>query len=33
MALAGIFVSATLGLGIVWLGLPLFIIDLCVRAR
>ncbi|HEX4783570.1 MAG TPA: hypothetical protein VH350_04470 [Candidatus Sulfotelmatobacter sp.] len=33
MALAGVFISATLGIGIIWLGLPLLIIDLCVRAR
>ncbi|HLV86446.1 MAG TPA: hypothetical protein VKV39_05670 [Candidatus Sulfotelmatobacter sp.] len=33
MALIGVFVSFTLGIGIVLLGLPLAIIDLCVRAR
>jgi hypothetical protein len=33
MALIGVFVSFTLGIGIVWLGIPLAIIDLCVRAR
>lgn len=33
MALAGIFVSFTLGIGIVWLGLPIAILQLCVRAR
>jgi hypothetical protein len=33
MALAGIFIAFTLGIGIIWLGLPLAIIDLCVRAR
>lgn len=33
MALAGVFIGATLGIGIIWLGLPLLILDLCVRAR
>jgi len=33
MALIGVFVSFTLGIGIVLLGIPLTIIDLCVRAR
>ena len=33
MALIGVFVSFTLGIGIVWLGIPLAIIGLCVRAR
>jgi hypothetical protein len=33
MALIGVFVSLTLGIGIVLLGIPLTIIDLCVRAR
>ncbi len=33
MALAGLFVSFTLGVGIVWLGLPLFMIQLCLRTR
>ena len=33
MALIGVFVSFTLGIGIVLLGMPLAIIDLCVRAR
>lgn len=33
MALIGVFVSFTLGIGIVLLGIPLAIIDLCVRAR
>ena len=33
MALIGVFVSFTLGIGIVWLGIPIAIIDLCVRAR
>lgn len=33
MALLGVFVSLTLGFGVVWLALPLFILDLCVRTR
>jgi hypothetical protein len=33
MALLGVFVSLTLGFSAVWLALPLFIIDLCVRTR
>lgn len=33
MALSGIFISFTLGAGIVWLCLPLFIIQMCTRAR
>jgi hypothetical protein len=33
MALLGVFVSATLGMGLIWLTVPLFILHLCVRAR
>ena len=33
MALIGVFMSITLGIGIIWLGLPLLIISLCVRTR
>jgi hypothetical protein len=33
MALLGIFVSLTLGFSVIWLALPLFILDLCVRTR
>ncbi len=33
MALIGVFVSFTLGIGIIWLGIPIAIIELCVRAR
>ena len=33
MALAGLFISFTLGVGIVWLGLPLFMIQMCLRTR
>jgi hypothetical protein len=33
MALLGVFVSLTLGFSVLWLALPLFILDLCVRTR
>jgi len=33
MALLGVFVSLTLGVGILWLGVPLLVIELCVRTR
>lgn len=33
MSQAGFFISLTLGIGIVWLVVPLFIIQMCVRAR
>lgn len=33
MALAGMFMSLTLGAGIVWLCIPLFILQMCIRAR
>jgi hypothetical protein len=33
MALAGLFISFTLGAGIIWLCLPLFILQQCLRAR
>jgi hypothetical protein len=33
MALLGIFVSITLGFSVIWLALPLFIVDLCMRTR
>ncbi len=33
MALMGVFVSFTLGVGILWLTVPLVILKLCVRAR
>lgn len=33
MALAGLFISFTLGAGIVWLCLPVFIIEMCLRVR
>jgi hypothetical protein len=33
VALAGVIVSFTLGIGMVWMGLPLFILRLCARVR
>jgi hypothetical protein len=33
MALAGLFLSFTLGVGIVWLCVPLFLIQMCLRIR
>lgn len=33
MALLGVIVSVTLGMGMVWLALPPFFLDLCWRAR
>lgn len=33
VALVGLFVSATLGLGIFWFVLPIYIIRMCVRAH
>jgi hypothetical protein len=33
MALLGVFVSLTLGFSVIWLALPLFILQLCVRTR
>jgi hypothetical protein len=33
LALLGVFISITLGIGIVWFGLPLLILSLCVRTR
>ncbi|MBV9760026.1 MAG: hypothetical protein JO340_05635 [Acidobacteriaceae bacterium] len=33
MALLGVFVSFTLGIGLIWLTIPLLILKLCVRAR
>jgi hypothetical protein len=33
MALLGVFISITLGVGIIWLGIPLAILSLCVRTR
>ena len=33
MALGGIFVSATFVIGIIWAGLPLIFLDICMKAR
>lgn len=33
MALLGVFVSFTLGFGLIWLTIPLLILNLCVRVR
>jgi len=33
LSLAGVFISCTLGAGIIWLGMPLFILEMCVRTR
>ena len=33
IALAGIFFSFTLGIGMVWMALPLFILRMCARIR
>ncbi len=33
MALLGVLIAATVGVGIIWLGIPLMIISLCVRTR
>lgn len=33
MSQAGFFISLTLGIGMVWLSLPLFLIEMCARTR
>jgi divalent metal cation (Fe/Co/Zn/Cd) transporter len=33
MALLGVFVSLTLGMGVIWLSIPPLIIQLCLRAK
>ena len=33
MALVGVFVSISLGLGIIWFAIPIYILGICVRAR
>jgi hypothetical protein len=33
MALIGVIVTATLGMGILWLAIPPFFLDICWRAR
>ena len=33
MALLGVFISVILGIGVMWMALPLALVDLCVRTR
>lgn len=33
MSLSGLFISVTLGIGFLWMCLPLFILQMCARAR
>jgi hypothetical protein len=33
LSLAGLYISFTLGAGMVWLGIPLFLLEICVRTR
>lgn len=33
MAMVGVLLTITIGMGIIWLGIPLMIISLCVRTR
>lgn len=33
MALVGVFISVSLGLGIIWFAIPIYILGICVRAR
>jgi hypothetical protein len=33
MSLCGLFISVTLGFGFLWLSLPLFMLQMCTRAR
>lgn len=33
MALLGVYVSFTLGFGMLWLGLPVFLLQMCLRTR
>jgi H+/Cl- antiporter ClcA len=33
MALLGVFISITLGMGVLWLAIPPFVIQLCLRAK
>ncbi len=33
MALVGVFISISLGLGILWFAIPIYILGICVRAR
>lgn len=33
MALVGVFISASLGVGIIWFAIPIYILGVCVRGR
>ena len=33
MALVGVFISVSLGIGIIWFSIPIYILGICVRAR
>jgi hypothetical protein len=33
MSLSGLFISVTLGFGFLWMCLPLFLLQMCARAR
>lgn len=33
MALVGVFISVSLGIGIIWFAIPIYILGICVRAR
>jgi hypothetical protein len=33
MALVGVFISVSLGIGILWFSIPIYILGICVRAR
>jgi len=33
VALLGVYISLTLGVGMIWMGIPLFILRLCARVR
>lgn len=33
MALVGVFISVSLGVGIIWFSIPIYILGICVRAR
>lgn len=33
IALLGVYISVTLGVGMIWMGIPLFILRLCARVR
>jgi hypothetical protein len=33
MALVGVFISVSLGIGIIWFSIPIYVLGICVRAR